>query len=427
MPGQPSRTARAARRLSGSVRLRPARAGSYRSALRSGHVRRLLLGYTLAATAQSLTTVAVAVAVYDSTGSTGWVGAAAAVRYAPYVLLSGLAGVLADRYDRARVLRYSALVRAVLMAAVAGAVAAGAPAWVLVGSAFLLGVTATPGYPALVAAIPDLLPGPDLGAGNALVTGVEMGAFAVGPALGGLLLLGPADVTFLLDALMFASGAWACWPVRAPLPTGRSRGRTSVRAEFAEGLREVGTRLGVRAPLAVAVTANAVYGASLVLLLLLAEQVLQAGTAGYGLLSAASGVGAVAGMTGANRLAARPDVAAGLRAALLATAVPFLLLPVAPGLAVAALLVAVSGAGSTLVEVVAVTAVQRQVRAEITARVFGLFDTLVLAAILLGSAGTPLLVAAVGVPASLVLVGLAGVATAVAACPRARVTWPLPA
>lgn len=409
-------------------RRRPARPGTYRSALRSPAVRRVLLGYGFGAVGQSLTTVAVAVAVYDRTGSGGWVAAAAVLRYAPYVLLSGLAGVLADRYDRGLVLRCSALLRALLMTAVAVDIALGAPLAVLAGSALLVGVAATPAYPALVAAIPGLVPDDDLAAGNALVTGLEMVAFVTGPALGGLLLLvAPAPVTFLLDAVLFALAAAACWPVRAPLPAAPDHARTSVRAELADGVRELCTGPGLRPPLVVAVAANALYGASLVLLLLVAVRQLGTGSSGYGLLTVADAGGALGAMAVANRLAARADSAGGLRNGLLAGAVPFLLLPLAPDLGTAALLVAVSGAGSTLVEVVAVTAIQRHVRPEVTARVFGLFDSAVLSAILLGSAVAPLLVSAAGLPAALAAVGLAGAGTAVAACPRVRVAGPLPA
>lgn len=390
-------------------RRRPPRPGTYRSALAPVAVRRLLLGYALAATGQSLTTVAVAVAVYDRTGSGGWVAAAAVLRYAPYVLLSGLAGVVADRYDRGLVLRCSALARAVLMTAVAVDVLSGAPLAVLTGSAFLVGVAATPAYPALVAAIPDLLPDADLGAGNALVTGLETVAFVAGPALGGVLLLfAPAQVTFLLDAGLFALAATACWHVRAPLQTGRGGSGGSALAELIDGVRELRTRPGLRVPLVAAVTANGLYGASLVLLLLVAVRQLGAGSGGYGLLTVSNAIGALGAMAVANRLAARADSAGVLRRALLATAVPVLLLPLAPGLPTAAVLVAVSGAGSTLVEVVAVTTMQRRVRPEVTARVFGLFDSLVITAILLGSAVAPLLVSAVGLPGALVAVGLAG-------------------
>ena len=147
---------------------------------------RLLAAHWLGATALSLPWPGLLAQVFARTGSDGWVGLAGAGRLLPYVALSALAGMLADRVDRAVVLRRAAGARTALLGAGALALAGGH----LLGAVVLavLAVAArTPAYPAAAAALPRLVPERTERWTAWLVT-AEVTAFVVGPAVGGVLL-----------------------------------------------------------------------------------------------------------------------------------------------------------------------------------------------------------------------------------------------
>jgi MFS family permease len=112
-------------------------------------VRRILVAHGLGATALGLPWPGLLVAVWDDSHSNGRLGLTGAARMAPYVLLSWLAGRVADRLSRGR------LVRANLAARVAALVAtalrlAGDHAGAAVACACLTVALGTPAYPAIV-------------------------------------------------------------------------------------------------------------------------------------------------------------------------------------------------------------------------------------------------------------------------------------
>src|SRR6202011_4109282 len=106
---------------------RPARPGTYRSALGHTDFRRLIAAYGVTAVGQTFGSVAMAVAMYDLTRSATWVAAIAAARLLPYLVVPGLAGVIAARVPRRGLLVASSAARAVLALVLASAVASGAP------------------------------------------------------------------------------------------------------------------------------------------------------------------------------------------------------------------------------------------------------------------------------------------------------------
>lgn len=175
----------------------------------SPEYRRLWTGLTLAGVGSQLGVTAVALQVYDLTGSSFAVGLVGLVSFVPLVVLGLYGGALVDAHDRRRVVVLSSV--ALLVASVLIA----AQAWLDVGSvALLLGLVALQSAafavnsPARTAIIPMLVPAEQLPAANALGTlSMNLGV-TVGPLVGGLLVgtvgFGPAytiDVVTLLVAL----------------------------------------------------------------------------------------------------------------------------------------------------------------------------------------------------------------------------------
>src|SRR5580704_10660144 len=79
----------------------------------------LLLGLATSALGDWLYNVALLALVFGRTGSATWVALTTAARVLPIVVLGPLGGVLADRYDRRRLMIASDLSRALLLVALA--------------------------------------------------------------------------------------------------------------------------------------------------------------------------------------------------------------------------------------------------------------------------------------------------------------------
>ena len=104
----------------------------------------------------------------------------------PFVLFSGMAGQLADRYDKARVLKFVKAAEIAIMA-IAGLGFATQSMEVLLGALFLMGTHSTFFAPAKYGLLPEVLHNSELVGGNAMV---EMGTFVaivLGTLVAGLL------------------------------------------------------------------------------------------------------------------------------------------------------------------------------------------------------------------------------------------------
>ncbi|HUL27656.1 MAG TPA: MFS transporter [Streptosporangiaceae bacterium] len=213
----------------------------------------------------------------------------------PAVLFALVAGVLADIFNRARL----------LVAVLAGMTAAGAaltaltavhrmPPALLLMFTFVLGTGAILVTPAYQSLVPDMVPRPQLPAAAALNSISINLARAIGPAIAGLLVaqigvaavFGLNTVALLLYAIVVASHP-------------RLGGTPESPERFIPGLR-AGGRYVRNAPVVLRILLRAalflVPGSSLwALLPLVATQRLALGSGGYGVLLGALGVGAVAG------------------------------------------------------------------------------------------------------------------------------------
>ncbi len=215
---------------------------------------------------------------------------------APAMLFSLPAGVLADSFDRRKLLIWGTGLSAIVAVAltVIAAVNALTP-WTLLAFTFLLGVTSALTSPAWQAIQPELVPREQIGASSALGGVTVNGARAVGPALAGLVLsVSGAPVVFGINALSFVAAAIAlAWWRRPPQPD--LDDREQFNAALLAGVRYVASaglvrRILLRAAL-FALPASALWA-----LLPVTAQRLGVSSGGYGLLLGALGVGAVAGI-----------------------------------------------------------------------------------------------------------------------------------
>ncbi|NUR57192.1 MAG: MFS transporter [Catenulispora sp.] len=230
----------------------------------------------------------------------------------PVLVLALPAGVLADLVDRRR-----------LLLAVQGGMAAVAVVltvlafgghlgpWTLLALTFLLGCGQALNGPAWQALQPTLVPREQLRPASALGAVNQNVARAIGPALGGLLVASTGvGWTFALNAVSFAGilVVLARWrpQERAPRPgQEREQALAAMRAgtryvRYSPRVRRILLRSALFVPGAAALWA---------LIPLTAQATLHLGSAGYGLLLGAVGIGAVAGAWVLPRVADRlgPD------------------------------------------------------------------------------------------------------------------------
>ena len=233
---------------------------------------------------------------------------------------------------------------------------------------------------------------------EALVT-IEVAAWVVGPALGGLLLM-PATRPFIASvavALTLLATVLA-WRVPLPGPTTDRRTREAVSGMIRVVLRAP----KVLAALAVGGMLNIVGSATVVALLPLSHEVWRQGDAGFGVATAWFGFGALAApllwwVHGSARSRQRWGLA------VLGVAVACAALSPFPVLALPVL--GLAGAVSVLAESAVTENIQDGVADEHRAGALGLGDAVMVSCAMVGSLAAPLLASALGARGALVLLG----------------------
>ena len=207
-------------------------------------------------------------------------------------LLAG--GVLADRYDRRTLLLATELPQVLLVIALlANSVAPHPAVWAIYAITLAVGLLNGIGAPASTAATPALV-GPSRLPAAAALNGMagQLGNLG-GPALAGLLIAGPGLATcYGVDAACFVVFAGALLFVRPLPPTVRIQ-RPGFRS-LAEGFRYV-RHDRVLGGMLLIDTSAMIFGMPAGLFPALASRHFHGGSATFGLLSAAPGVGAMAG------------------------------------------------------------------------------------------------------------------------------------
>jgi CRP-like cAMP-binding protein/predicted MFS family arabinose efflux permease len=352
--------------------------------------------------------VALAVYVFEQTGSAAWVGAATVGRFLPSLLFGPYGGVLAERFERVRLMAGLDWVSTALMLVLALVAALDGPALLAIVLAGLTSVNATVYEPAAAAITPETVPESDLAAANALRNMVDNIAIIAGPVLGALLLLvSPAPVVFLVNGLTFAvSGVVVSrMTVRSTPVDVTEAGTAGPLKQMLVGIRAITGSATAATLVAYSVIASFVYGVDTVQFVVLSEDRLGTGPDGFGYLLAGLGVGGIAAAGLVNRMAAWPRLGTVILLGMALYCLPTLLFLVLDDPAAAAAIQVVRGAGTLVVDVLAITALQRSLPKEVLGRVFGAFFTGVLLAISLGALVTPWVISRLGLDASLWMAG----------------------
>lgn len=377
----------------------------FRHALAVRDFRWLSLGLAVSMIGSWAYNVALYVYVFEVTNSAAWAAGTTLGRFIPSLILSTYGGVVAERFERRRLLIALDVVSTFLMVAltvVSGTDLGALPAILLAAATSILG---TVYYPATSAMTPQIVGEEDLAAANSLNSLIENLAVVAGPAIGaGVLAISNVETAFLFNAATFLFSAWASSRIRTrSVPTDVTEGGDAgVLTQIAVGFRAVTSSSTAMVLVSASVLASFFYGTDTVLFVVYSEQRLGIGPNGFGVLLAGLGVGGVLMAPVVNRLAGYPRLSSVISAGLILYTLPTVALVWIEEPAVAFAIQVLRGAGTLVVDVLAVTALQRSLASDLIARVFGVFMTLVLAAISLGALVTPLLLDVAGLDGTLV-------------------------
>jgi MFS family permease len=394
--------------------------------------------------------LASSVYVYSKGGPTA-VGVLGVVRFLSIAIVSPFASTLADKMDRKSVMIVSDLIRFVLIIGAALLIFGDAPAlpvYVLAVASALVGTAFRPAERALK---PSLARHPgELTAANVVSSTVESVAMFLGPAVAGLLLaIASVQVVYLFNAASFLWSAVVVFGIRAVIaeatpdlvPDGALVGAADsgeINAADAADGTDVGVHVdavssdveAVEAEPELGFFANAatgfqvifasrdllvlvalycaqtiVAGASLVFSVAIAFDLLGLGKSGLGVLEATVGVGGLVGGFVALILAQRGKLATDFGFGVIAWAAPLLLVAAVPRLGAGLIMMSIIGLANSVVDVNALTIMQRLVPDKTMGRVFGAMESALIGSMALGSLAMPFLIHTFDVRWALAIMG----------------------
>ncbi len=363
-------------------------------------------------------------------GGAAAVGAFQAVRFVAMAVAGPLGATIADRMSRRTFMIVLDAIRAVLVAAAALCVMADLPLAV-----YTLGVLAVivgaPFRAAQAGLVPKLARNPEeLTSSNAVASNLENVVVFAGPALGAALVgLFGVTIAFWLNVVTFLWSLVLVLGVREP--TAEKVGGPDDDDDEPEadlGLwRETVAGMGVivkdrdlRTTALLAATQGLLFGALTVFNVIIAIRMLDAGPSGVGYLLALSGIGSVVGGIVVLARVAQHRVASDMSIGVIGWALPFVLLAAFPSPAVAIIALLLVGFMDPWVNLGLDTLPQRLADERMVSRVFAGVDAALIAAMALGSIVAPLMLEILGLRGSLVILGAASTAYAVATLPRMR-------
>ena len=204
-------------------------------AFRYPNFRLLWLGDLFTAAAWWMQTTATVWVVYTLTGSGQAVGGINAIRIVPTLLLTSIAGVISDRYNRNRIIAISQIGLVLCTFLVAFLLATGSiQVWHLFVFTVIVGVAQTFNMPARQAFVFELVPRRIIPNAVALSWFAFSTSRAVGPAIGGgiIVFLGAAN-NYFLQSLAYFGVLVSILLIRAP-----ARPEVTSRPSFWQSLRD---------------------------------------------------------------------------------------------------------------------------------------------------------------------------------------------
>jgi MFS family permease len=367
----------------------------------------LLVSQTVSVGGDAVSATALPLLVLALTGSGLAMGIVGAVTTGADFVFGTVAGALADRGDRKRMMFLSDLGRAVLTALIPLSVFLHGPTMAVIllvsGPMAILRGFFRAGY---LASMPNLVGRSQLARGNGILETAYSTAFVIGPALAGLLVtvIGPGE-TLALDAVSFAISSVGLVLIRRELKAPADRAPSRIVDDIREGVLYVARHPVLRTVILLFATTSAVFtpiGAAMTFRIV---RDLGQSPAAFGLTLTGLGVGTLIGAALASRLGPGTQVWRVLVAAVVLMGLPVVGAAAIPSLPAIIVLAALSGAGEAIVVVVYVSVRAANSPDAIVGRVASTARVTALALMPIGSLAGGLLIDTVGGSTTLAIIG----------------------
>jgi MFS transporter, DHA3 family, macrolide efflux protein len=339
---------------------------------------RLWLGQMISVIGDGIYYIAIMWWIKTHTGSDALVALIALCAAVPGVLLGPIAGVVADRVNRRRLMIGMDVISAIVVIGPALLLSANRlEPWHLCATAALLATAATFSFPAFLSSVPRIVAEDQLNAANSMSQAGNALAGLIGPALGGVLVAGLSSVNAIaLDAVSF--GVAAILNAFSRIPNAERSQKDlgqSVTQDLLEGVRYLRSQPVLWGVMMVFSVLNLVFAPISVLIPGLAKDVLGVGAQGFGLLEASMPAGFVLGSILATTLTRRLNghtmiwliCAIGLLMAAIGLSKSFL---------VTVALIVSSGVGFAVMNVFFMVIFQTRIPNELQGRAFGTLGTI---------------------------------------------------
>jgi MFS family permease len=362
---------------------------------------------TLSALGDGFTFVALPLLAARLTREPSRIALVEGAEYTAWLAFGLVAGTLADRWERRRIMAVTDLVRIGLFGLFAGLVAAEqATLATVVALAFCAGSLGILNQNSSSAFLPVLVRRDQLEPANAwLQAGLVVPTAFVGPALGGLLFVAAAPLPFAVDAVSYLVSAVLVLSIRAGNRPVDTAGTAGLLAQMGEGLRWLWGSSVLRVLCLLLAVVNGTFAAVSGTLVLYAQDVLDLSERGYGLLLSVIAVGTVVGSAMAklaNRILGPARIVPLL---MLTQGLAMLAIAATGSLAVAVVGFFVGGLASGLWNIATISLRQRIVPDRLLGRVTSAYRMVGLGAMPLGAVSGGLLASAYGLSTPLVVGG----------------------
>lgn len=368
----------------------------------------LLVSQTISAVGDAASATAMPLLVFALTGSGLVMGIVGAIETGADFVMGTIAGAMADRGDRKRMMFAADLGRAMLTALIPLSDFVHGPTMVMIllvsGPLAILRGFFRAGY---LSSMPNLVGRSQLARGNGILETAYSASFIFGPALAGFLVtvIGPGP-TLAVDAASFAISSLGLFLIRRDLRAPTDRPPSRIVDDIREGVVYVVRHPVLRTMIVLFATTSAVLAPVPAAMTFRIVRDLGQSPAAFGLTLTGLGVGTVAGSLYATRLGRETNVARLLVLAVLLLGAPLIAAALIGSLPVLVALIAVSGAGEAMLTVVYISVRAANSPDELVGRVASTARVMALGLMPIGSLIGGLLIDSVGGTGTLIVMGM---------------------
>lgn len=267
-------------------------------ALNSRNFRLFAVGQTVSLIGTYMQQVAMSWLVYRLTGSAMLLGIIGFTSLIPNFFITPLAGVLADRWNRRRLLIVTQVLALIQAAALAVAVMTGIiQVWQIILFSLLLGIINAFDIPLRQSFVVEMVSDREnLGNAIALNSSMLNSARLIGPAIAGLLVAVAGEgICFIINSISYLAVIMALLAMRVEPASHGGRARRRILHELREGFAYTYGFESIRSILLLLTLVSLMGMPYTVLVPIFAKEILGGGAQTFGFLMTASGCGALAG------------------------------------------------------------------------------------------------------------------------------------